>query len=87
MSDMHNFSAHKQRAIEQIFEMNKKAAQPEAQPQQNTMRNMYNSVKKSPNNFGVNFSNDDMLIMGLILILSEDCRDMWLFLALIYILM
>lgn len=87
MSDMHNFSQHKQRAITEMLEMNKKSAQPRAQSQQNTASNGYNSVKKLPQNFGIHFSNDDMLIMGLIVILSEDCRDTWLFLALIYILL
>lgn len=38
------------------------------------------------NNFGLNLSSDDILILGLVLILSEDCNDIWLFLALLYIL-
>ncbi len=83
MNDMHNFSQAKQNAIEQLREMNKKADRTERNLKQNT----HNPPKKSPNNFVALSSNDDMLIIGLILILTGDCQDKWLFLALLYILM
>ncbi len=83
MNDMHNFSQAKQTAIEQLREMNKKAAKAERSPRQNG----HNPPQKSPNNFITLGSNDDILIMGLILILAGDCHDKWLFLALLYILM
>ena len=87
MIDMHNFSQDKKRAIEQMLDMNKKAVNRESVLPQNTA----NNVNKSPQNhlgkFSMSMSQDDILIIGLILILSGDCRDMWLFLALLYILM
>ncbi len=87
MTDMHNFSHDKQRAIEQLLDMNKRALQTESFSHQNTTSTVHNSLKSSSNNLGLPLTNDALLIIGLILILSEDCRDMWLFLALLYILM
>lgn len=87
MNDMHNFSEAKQNAIEQLREMNKKAVQTGDSPKQDTSKSTHKPLKNLPNNFAMLSSNDDMLIIGLILILSGDCRDMWLFLALMYILM
>ena len=87
MTEMHNFSRDKQRAITEMLEMNKKALKSEAF-----------SVDKSaakhkilPQNLlaksGLSMSEDEILIIGLILILAEDCRDTWLFFALAYVLM
>lgn len=87
MTDMHNFLLAKQNAIEQMLDMNKKALQSGVTPQQNTTQNTHKPHTELHNNFGVTLSNDDIIIIGLILILSTDCRDMWLFLALVYILM
>lgn len=87
MNDMHNFSAHKQRAIEQMLDMNKKALQTEPLLQQNTVPNTHKAFNNLSDNLRLSISSDDILVIGLILILSEDCRDMWLFLALLYILM
>lgn len=87
MNDMHNFSRDKQRAIEQMLDMNKRASQAEPPPQQSTSQNTHKSLKNLFNNSRLTISHDDILIIGLIIILSEDCHDIWLFLALLYILM
>ena len=87
MNDMHNFSSDKQRAIAEMLDMNKKAAQSKALPPQNASSNTHKASKGPSGNLGLSVSSDDMLIIGLMLILSQDCRDMWLFLALMYILM
>lgn len=87
MNDMHSFSRDKQRAIAEMLDMNKKALNRERLPQQNATHNTHKPLKNLSDNSGLTISSDGMLIIGLILILSEDCRDMWLFLALMYILM
>ena len=87
MIDMHNFSQDKKRAIEQMLDMNKKAVNRESVLPQNTANNVNKSPKNHLSKFSMSMSQDDILIIGLILILSGDCRDMWLFLALLYILM
>ena len=87
MIDMHNFSQDKKRAIEQMLDMNKKAVNRESVLPQNTANNVNTSPKNHLGKFSMSMSQDDILIIGLILILSGDCRDMWLFLALLYILM
>ena len=87
MIDMHNFSQDKKRAIEQMLDMNKKALNLEHSLPQNTASNVNEPPKNHSGKLGMYMSQDDILIIGLILILSGDCRDTWLFLALLYILM
>lgn len=81
--DMHNFSHLKNQAIKELHEMNKKAAQKQYCIQDSTQ----NKSKNLLNNFGIDFSGDELLIIALVLILHQDCCDKWLFLALLYILM
>ncbi len=76
MNDMHNFSQAKQNAINQMLDMNKKARQ-----------NAPTALKNSIGGSLTSISNDTILILGLLLILSQDCSDMWLFLALVYLLL
>ena len=87
MIDMHNFSQDKKRAIEQMLDMNKKAVNRESVLPQNTANNVNKSPKNHLGKFSMSMSQDDILIIGLFLILSGDCREMWLFLALLYILL
>ena len=84
---MHNFSSLKNRAINELWDMNKRATQNEPQKQQNTAQNTHNHIKNLSDSFRLSLSNDDIIIVGLVLILAEDCPDNWLFLALLYILM
>lgn len=87
MTEMHNFSRDKQRAITEMLNMNKKALKSDAFSADKSAV----KPKKLPQNLlaksGLSMSGDELLIIGLILILAEDCRDTWLFLALAYILM
>lgn len=83
MTDMQNFSKIKNEAIKELHEMSRKAT--EKQPFATKISRENN--KNSSNNFGLSLSNDDLLILGLILILHQDCYDKWLFLALLYILL
>lgn len=87
MNDMHSFSTAKQLAIEQMLDMNKKASQTGTLPRRNAEQKTHKELKNSLNGSRPEISYDAILIIGLILILSEDCHDMWLFLALLYVLM
>lgn len=84
---MHNFSSLKENAINEMREMNKKAVHTEPLFIKASKVDENKTLKNNQNNFLTVMSGDDMLIIGLILILSGDCRDIWLFLALAYILM
>lgn len=72
---MHNFSQDKEHAIEQLREMNRRATQPSAADS----RQIKNSQP------GTNIPSDALLILGLILILSNENCDKLLLLALLYI--
>lgn len=87
MNEMHKFSHDKQRAIEQLREMNKRAVKTEPLTAESTAQNSKKASKNLSDNFKISMSSDDILIVALILILSQDCHDKWLFLALFYILM
>lgn len=87
MSDMQSFSREKQRAIDEMFNMNKKAVQSDPLPKSNTASIAHDFSKNRGNKIDISLSPDDMMIIGLILILSDDCRDMRLFFALVYILL
>lgn len=85
MTDMHNFSNQKNRAINEMLNMSKRASQTIPNNCKNKPEKTKIQSKKIPNkNFLI--ANDDMLILGILLILAEDSCDLWLFLALIYIL-
>ena len=83
MTGMHNFSNRKKNAINEMFEMNKRATKTEEKTHQNASK--HEKIQKGKQDFL--FGEDEMLVLGLILILSKDCNDMVLFLALLYILM
>ncbi len=83
MNDMQNFSNLKNRAINEMLEMNERAAKTEHFKDECRE----NANKITTKNKSNSFSNDEMLILALVLILSKDCSDYWLFLALLYILM
>ncbi len=87
MNDMHNFSKAKESAINEMRKMNKKAIHSERSSTRSNMPNQNKTIKNAYGSFGTTISDDDILIIGLLLVLSEDCRDTWLFLALVYILM
>lgn len=87
MTEMHNFSRDKQRAITEMLDMNKKAIKSNTFSADKTAAEHKNPPKNSFVKSGLSMSGDEILIIGLILILAEDCRDTWLFLALAYILM
>ncbi len=83
MTDMQDFSRIKNEAIKELQEMNKKAAEKQSVVQKIS----HNSHKNLINSFNLLLSNDDLLILGLILILYQDSFDKWLFFALLYILL
>ena len=83
MSGMHNFSNLKNNAINEMLEMNKRARKSAVIPPQNKTKSDKTHELKA--NFS--FSADELLVLGLVLILSKDCDDNLLFLALLYILM
>ena len=83
MNDMHNFDTLKQNAINQLFELNKKSTKNNCE-QGNIKPKINYSCATISRPF---LSDDEFLIVGLLLVLSKDCQDMWLFLALIYILL
>lgn len=87
MNDMHNFAERKNRAIDELKKMNNQAANKNNFCHDIPMKTQRFSGKSQSFNFDFLTSNDDLLILGLILILYEDCQDIWLFLALIYILL
>lgn len=87
MTDMHNFSNTKNRAINELREMNKRATQPEDFCKPSAKKSKQIPHKTPLANFDMFFSNDEILIVSLILILSKDCTDYCLFLALLYILL
>ena len=86
MTEMHNFSRDKQRAITEMLDMNKKALKSDAFSADKSAVKHKNPPQNSLAKSGLSMSEDEILIIGLILILAKDCRDTWLFLALAYIL-
>lgn len=83
MIDMHNFSDAKNRAVQELFDAAGRATTPHSK----TSQNQRSALPKQPFNL-INFnSEDDLLIIGLILILYKESTDFLLFLALIYILL
>lgn len=87
MNSMHSFSECKNRAINELHEMSKRATQTTHFTGKNNKNHTENSHNFSPLNLVASLSNDEIIIVGLVLILSKDCSDYWLFLALLYILL
>lgn len=87
MNDMHNFAARKNHAINELKQMNNRATKNADIPKQKPVSSLPANTQKPPANFNFLSSSDDLVIIGLIIILYEDCHDIWLFLALIYILL
>lgn len=87
MNNMHDFSNLKNRAIDELWKMNEQAVKIghfNGSANQEAKRITQSS---SSENAGLSFSNDELLILGIVLILLKDSHDYWLFLALLYILM
>ncbi len=88
MNSMHNFNSQKQMAINQLNEMQRRATAPKEMSA--TDKKPTKKPQKSQENFNKNIlsalSDDTLIILGLILILSSDNSDMLLLLALAYIL-
>ena len=84
MNDMQNFSNLKNRAINEMLKMNEKASKTTDLKEDNQAKK--EQIKHKKTIFDIFFSNDELLILALVLILSKDCNDYWLFLALLYIL-
>ncbi len=87
MNDMHSFLKAKTNAINELHEMKKRAAENGDYTEQKSSTKPLNNDKTSLKNFNSYLSNVDLVIIGLLLILSKDCHDTWLFWALLYILM
>lgn len=87
MTDMHNFKAAKKRAIDQMYEMNKKACESNDFKDVERLNSTTNNGNNLLKNFNISVSDDELIVIGLLLILSKDCSDTWLFLALLYILL
>lgn len=87
MNDMHNFKAAKDKAIDELYQMNRRATENADLKHQNSSSAPFNNSKKLLKNFNLLNSDDELIILGLIMVLSKDCHDKWLFLALLYILL
>lgn len=84
---MHNFKAAKTRAIDELYEMNKRASKNADFKPQKSPHTPSENGKNLLKNFNLLNSDDELIILGLIIFLSKDCHDKWLFLALLYILL
>lgn len=89
MNNMHSFSSQKQNAIKQMNDMQKRATLPKNNPIDTTVNTQIAPKATTSQTIKHNFllSNDNMIILGLILILSNEKCDNLLLLALIYILL
>lgn len=83
MIDMQGFSNLKSNAINELLEMSKRASKSDNPPPQSSVK----AAKISPQKSNVFNHSDETLILGLVLLLSKDCKDNLLLLALLYILM
>lgn len=84
---MHNFTKAKNHAINELWDMNKRAIKSTDNLNFNRREDIPTHQKNAFKNFVSSISDDEIIIISLLLILSEDCRDIWLFLALVYILL
>ncbi len=81
MNELHNYSIDKERAIKQMFDMNKRATEKHLfSKNHNTRFNHTSSF------FNLNIDNDTLTILALMLILYNESSDMMLIFALAYIL-
>ncbi len=89
MNRMQSFSSQKQRAINQINEMRNRATPPALSKdgQKKVRPKPQNRPHNTPLRSMPTLSDDTLIILGLILILSNDGSDTLLLLALAYILM
>lgn len=78
---MQNFQSDKQRAIEELLNMNKKSSNTKAEVPLCNPNIERGNIKK-----GINIPLDTLIILGLIIILTEEQCDTLLILALLYIL-
>ena len=83
MIDMQDFSNVKNNAINELFKMSQRASKNGCLPPANSEK----CDKSSTDTQSFSIGNDELLVLGLVLILSNDCSDRWLFLALLYILL
>lgn len=84
---MQDFSSIKNRAIDELFKMNEQASKISNNSDRKAEKSGENQHKVIAASNGLSLSSDELLILGVVLILSNDSHDMWLFLALLYILM
>lgn len=87
MNDMHNLKDAKKRAINELYEMNQKATKNADYKAQQTDKNHVLNTNNLLGKFNLSLSEEDLVVIGLLLILSKDCSDNMLFLALLYILL
>lgn len=78
---MQNFQSDKQRAIEELLNMNKKSSNTKSEIPLCNPNIERDNIKK-----GINIPLDTLIILGLIIILTEEQCDTLLILALLYIL-
>lgn len=78
---MQNFQNDKQHAIEELLNMNKKSTYAKTDTPIHNPQNELGNIKK-----GINIPLDTLVILGLIIILTEEQCDTLLILALLYIL-
>lgn len=87
MNKMHNYSSEKQRAIEQMREMNKRATKnSDTKPQTSCTAQSQPANRDLFQNASLPLDSDTLIILALILILAGDNTDKILLLALVYIL-
>ena len=84
---MHNFDTAKKQAIDKLYEMNKRATKTNNFKAENSANKTTKNAQAPTLSLNQLLSNDELIIMGLFLILSKDCHDNWLFLSLLYILL
>lgn len=83
MTEAQNFSDCKQRATQELLEMNKRAQQ-----SGNTQNHQNGAASPATQNLikSINIPSDALLVLGLVFILSNENCDKMLLLALLYIL-
>lgn len=87
MTEMHNFSEDKQRAIEQMLNMNRRAKEQGKSTQNEACAPLRTKSSADIGRFSDLLNQPDtLLIIGLILILAQENADMLLIFALVYIL-
>lgn len=85
MNQMHNYSIDKQRAIEQLLDMNKRATQ-NTKKHDKTRCTQHNGYNFSNSIMHLPFDQDTITILALMFILYNNSNDILLIFALAYIL-